>query len=179
MKKLVVPAILLTMIAACTQPAPPPPPPAVDAVGEANKTLVQKYTDAVVKGDTLSMASFLADSYKGYGPGLNDSTDRAKNIASWAKSWREEFASIDFDRAGMIAFNVPADGKFPGDWVAEWAFITVNYKNGNTPFKFWWHGVSRVKDGKIEVSRSFYNVNDFYDQHGFTVTPPPAPKKKK
>ena len=169
--------IHLFIIAACTKPAPPPPPAPVDSVGESNKALVQQYTDAAVKGDTVSMASFLADNYKGFGPGLNDSTDRAKNTASWSKNWREEFASIDFNRAGMIAFSVPADGKFPGDWVAEWAFITVNYKNGNTPFKFWWHGVSRVTNGKIDLSRSFYNVNDFYDQHGFTVTPPKPVKK--
>ncbi len=170
--------VLLFIIAACTKPAPPPPPTPVDSVGESNKALVQQYTDAIVKGDTASLGSFLADNYKGYGPGLNDSTDRAKEIANWARIWREEFASIDYNRAGIIAFTVAADGKFPGDWVSEWAVITVNYKNGNSPVKFWLNSVSRVKNGKIELSRSFYNVNDFFMQHGFKVTPPEAPKKK-
>ena len=174
MKKLVVPAMLLLTVVACNQQ---PAAPVVDTVGENNKAIVQKYSDAIVKGDTVGMEAFLADTYKGYGPGLTDSTDRAKEITGWKKSWREEFASIDFDRAGTIAFTVPTDGKYPGDWVAEWAFINVTYKNGTKPFKFWWHGVSRVKDGKIEVSRAFYNQNDYFTQHDFKVTPPEAPAK--
>lgn len=149
----------------------------MDTVGESNKAIVQQYTDAIVKGDTVSMGSFLADSYKGYGPGLNDSTDRASEITGWKNSWRNEFQSIQFDRAGMVAFNVPISGKFPGDWVADWGLINVTYKNGNKPFQFWWHGVSRVRDGKIELSRAFYNQNDFFTQQGFKVTPPEPPTK--
>jgi hypothetical protein len=129
------------------------------------------------KGDTSAMEAFLADNYRGYGPGLNDSTNRDQEINSWKRSWRNEFQSIEFNRAGTIAFTVPATGKFPGDWVAEWAFITVTYKDGKKPFQFWWHGVSRLKDGKIEVSRAFYNVNDFFTQQGYKVTPPEAPAK--
>ncbi len=176
MKKLFTPAILLVIVAACNQPAPPTAP-VVDTVGESNKAIVKQYTDAVVKGDTVAMASFLADNFRAYGPGSNDSTNLENHLKSWKKSWREEFASIDFQSAGLIAFNVPADGKYPGDWVADWAVITVNYKNGNKPVTFWFHDVNRVKDGKIELSRSFYNVNDFYTQHGFKVTPPEAPAK--
>ena len=173
MKKLFIPAMLLLTAVACNQPAAP----VVDTVGENNKVIVQKYSDAIVKGDTASLELYLADNYKGYGPGLTDSTDRAKEVSEWKRTWREEFASVDFDRAGTIAFTVPADGKFPGDWVADWALITVTYKNGNKPFKFWWHAVSRVKDGKIEVSRSFFNQNDYFTQRDFTVTPPAAPAK--
>jgi len=177
MKKLIVAAILGIVIAACTKPTPPPPAPAVDSVGEKNKALVAQYTDVVTKGDTTSMATFLAENFRGYGPLLNDSTDRAKEISNWSRSWKNEFSSIDFKRAGMIAFTNPANGPYPGDWIADWAVITVNYKNGYKPFTFWWHGVSRIKDGKIEVSRSFYNQNDFFTQQGFTVTPPKPAKK--
>ncbi len=176
MKKLVIPAILLAIVVACTKPEPPPPPaPVVDTVGENNKALISQYIDAIVKGDTSAIGNFLADSYKGYGPGLTDSTDRAKEITEWGSNWKNDFASIDFNRAGMIAFTVPAEGKFPGDWVSDWGLITVTYKNGLKPFSFWWNGVYRVKDGKIEVSRIFWNVNDFFIQQGYTVTPP---KKK-
>lgn len=172
MKKLFVEATLIVILAACTQPTPPPPAPVVDTVGETNKALITQYVDAIVKGDTSAIGNFLADSYKGYGPGLTDSTDRAKEIKDWGNSWKNDFSSIDFNRAGMIAFNVPADGKFPGDWVSDWGLITVNYKNGLKPFSFWWNGVYRVKDGKIEVSRAFWNENDYFKQQGFTVTPP-------
>ena len=179
MKNLFIPAMLLFIIAACSKPAPPPPPaaPPIDSVGENNKMVVQRFTDAVVKGDTAGIATFLTDNYKGYGPGLTDSTDRAKLVSEWSKNWKDTFASVDFKSAGKIAFTVPADGKYPGDWVADWAVITVNYKNGLKPVTFWWHSVYRVKDGKIEVSREFYNVNDFFTQHGYTITPPKAAKK--
>lgn len=176
MKKLFIPAILLFIAAACNQPAPPAAP-VVDTVGESNKVIVKQYTDAVVKGDTVAMASFLADNFRAYGPGSNDSTNLENHLKIWKKSWREEFASIDFQSAGLIAFNVPADGKYPGDWVADWALISITYKNGNKPFKFWWHGVYRMKDAKIELNRAFYNVNDFFTQQGFKVTPPEAPAK--
>jgi hypothetical protein len=178
MKKLIIPAIICIIIAACTQPAPPPPASLVDTVGENNKAVVQQYTDAVTKGDTVGMGSFLSDNYKGYGPGLNDSTDRAKTIANWSNNWKNEFASMAFDRATTTAFTIPADGKFPGDWVADWAYITVNYKNGNKPISFWFNGVYRLTNGKIDRSRAFYNVNDFFQQQGYVVTPPKAPAKK-
>jgi hypothetical protein len=179
MKKLFFVATLCIVIAACTKPAPPPPAPVIDSVGENNKALIARYTDVAVKGDTTTMSSFLTDNFKGFGPGLNDSTDHAIEISNWARSWRNEFSSIDFKRAGSIAFTNPADGNYPGDWVADWAVITVNYKDGKKPVTFWWHGVFRIKDGKIELSRTFYNVNDFFTQQGFTVTPPKAPAKKK
>ncbi len=169
--------ILLFIISACTKPAPPPLTPAVDSVGDKNKALIAQYTEVVVKGDTLAMSAFLADNFKGYGPLLNDSTDRAQEISIWSRSWKNEFSSIDFKRAGMIAFTNPANGPYPGDWISDWALITVNYKNGYKTFTFWWHAVSRIKDGKIELTRTFYNQNDFFTQQGFTVTPPKPAKK--
>lgn len=178
MKKLFIAVTLCIVIASCTKPAPPPPAPEVDSVGESNKALVARYTDAAVKGDTTGMASFLADNFKAFGPGLNDSTDRTQEISNWSKSWRNEFSSIDFKRAGSIAFTNPADGNYPGDWVADWAVVTVNYKDGKNTVTFWLHEVYRIKDGKIDLSRAFYNVNDFFTQQGYTITPPKAPKKK-
>lgn len=178
MKKLVLPLVLFIIIAACTKPEPPPPPaPPVDTVGVNNKAIVQQYTDAVVKGDTITMGSFLADNYKGYGPGLNDSTDRAKEIKEWTNQWKNDFASIDFNRATIQAFTIPEGQKFPGDWVSDWALITITYKNGLKPLTTWWNGVYLVKDGKIQASRAFWNVNDYFQQQGFTVTPPKPAKK--
>ncbi len=37
---------------------------------------------------------------------------------------------------------------------------------------FWWNGVFRVQDGKIQMSRGFFDVNDILVQQGFKITPP-------
>lgn len=174
MKMQIIPTVLAALIglAACTKPAP-----VVDTIGEQNKLVVQNYTDAVVKGDTSAIEGFLAGTYMAYGPALNDSTDRQQDIAEWKKNWREAWSSVDFDRAGTIAFTVPADGRFPGDWVSDWAKITVNYKNGSPSVTFWWNAVYLIKDGKIQIVRVFYDLNDILVQQGFKVTPPePAAK---
>lgn len=178
MKKPFIPAILLVILVSCTKPEPPPPPaPVVDTVGENNKAVVTQYTDAIVKGDTSAIGNFLSDTYRGFGPGLNDSTDRAKEIKEWGSNWKNDFASIDFNRATIQAFTIPEGDKYPGDWVSDWALITVTYKNGFKPFSFWFNGVYSVKDGKIQASRSFWNQNDYFTQQGFTVTPPKPAKK--
>lgn len=168
MKKTVIPVLLLLIIAACTQV----PTPVNDTIGENNKEVIRKYADAIVRGDTAAIGSFLADNYRGYGPGLNDSSNWEQEVNDWKKNWREEFASIKYERVGINAFTVAENSNLDGDWVADWAVITVTYKNGNKPVTFWWHGVSRVKEGKIDLSRSFFNINDFYTQQGYTITPP-------
>jgi hypothetical protein len=171
MKKMIFPAILLLALASCSKSAR-------DTVGEQNKTLVQKYVDAIVKGDTSNLESFLAAQFMGYGPAMKDSSDRQKEIDSFKKNWRDSWSSVKFDRAAIVAFTLPPGEKNPGDWVADWATITVNYKNAAPPVTFNWHGVSRVKDGKIERIFAFYDVNDILIQQGFTVTPPASKSVK-
>jgi len=171
MKKLILPAILLVGMASCNKPAP-----AVDTVGEQNKSLVQKYDEAIVTGDTSNLESFLAEKFMAYGPAMKDSSSRQQIVDIWKKNWRTTWASIKFDRDAILAFTIPPGEKHPGDWVADWAVITVNQKNGLPTVKFRWHTVFRVKDGKIDQSVGFYDLNDILVQQGFTITPP-APKK--
>jgi len=163
MKKMIFPAILLVALASCNKS---------NTVGEQNKALVQKYVEAIVNGDTSNLESFLADKFMGYGPATKDSSNRQQEIDSFKKNWRDSWSSVKFDRAAIVAFTLPPGEKNPGDWVADWATIAVNYKNGTSPVTFNWHGVSRVKDGKIERTFAFYDVNDILVQQGFTVTPP-------
>ncbi|HMI65790.1 MAG TPA: hypothetical protein VK517_07140, partial [Cyclobacteriaceae bacterium] len=68
MKKLIFPAIVLVGLASCSKPGPP-----VDTVGEQNKALVQKYSEAIVRGDTADLESFLSDDFRSSGPAMKDS----------------------------------------------------------------------------------------------------------
>ena len=87
MKRLPFPAfaIVILALASCKQAAP------VDTVGEQNKVLVKRYTDAVTSGDTASLTSFLADDFMAHGPAMKDSADRQKEVDNWKKNWAEEF----------------------------------------------------------------------------------------
>ena len=66
MKKMIAPAILIALaieVVSCS----PPKEYTVQRKPE-NEALVQKYIDAIVKGDTASIEGFLADNFMGYGP---------------------------------------------------------------------------------------------------------------
>jgi len=167
MKRLIFPAIVLVGLASCSKPGPP-----VDTVGEQNKALVQKYSEAIVRGDTADLESFLSDDFRSSGPAMKDSSNREQQVDSWKKNWRDSWASVNFDRQAMVAFTIPPGEKHPGDWVADWANITVKYKNRTPSATFFYHAVSRVKEGKIDRTIVYYNVNDILVQQGFTLTPP-------
>ncbi len=170
MQKLVAPACLVLGLASCLTPAAP-----ADTVGNQNKEVVMKFNDAAAKGDTASLEGFLAEKCMIYGPGLNDSINRQQEVDFWKKSWRTEFSSLTYDRAAIIAFTLPPDHKFPGDWVSDWGTWSIQYKNGSPNVSFAINVVAKVNDGKIEVARTFYDENDFFKQQGFTVTPPAVP----
>lgn len=166
MKKLLAPAILIAIvigIASCTSNEN------MVQRNPANEAIVQKYFDAVLKGDLAGMEALLADNYVEYGPAVKDSMDRATSIAEWKKSW-EGFSSIEYDRYAMLSSNVP-EGRVKGDWVFDWGRITANYKNGKQ-VTFDGHWVFKIENGKIAQQNNFYNVADILGQMNYTFTPP-------
>ena len=179
MRKLIIPALLVMGFASCNKPAPAVVVETpIDTLGEQNKAIAGKFADAGAKGDTVGLEAIMADDIKIYGPGLNDSITKVDEMKFWKNGWKNEWESLTFDRAAIVAFNIPAGEKFPGDWVSDWGKWTVKQKNGKPTVSFWWNGVFKVESGKITTARAFYNMNDFFQQEGYTVTPPKAVKKK-
>jgi hypothetical protein len=167
MKKLFIPAIFLIGLASCGKPAP-----VADTVSEQNKSLVQEYIDAIVKGDTANLESFLADKFMNYGPAIKDSSNRQQEVDGFKKNWRDSWAAVNFDQAAIHGFTLGPGEKNPGDWVAVWAHVTINYKKASPSVNFRWHSVYRVKENKIDLSIVFFDVKDIQVQQGFTFTPP-------
>ena len=128
-----------------------------------NEMLIMQFVDASIKGDFDEMRSLLADSFKLYGPALGDSTDAGGMIARDRKAWTEDFSSIAYDRYAILSVSMK-EGRVKGDWVLDWGKVTFNYKNGRTPVTFWYHCASRVKSGKIEIQRIFYDGVDIANQ---------------
>ena len=63
-------------------------------------------------------------------------------------------------------------GRVAGDWVLDWGKWTIHFKNGKPSDTVWFHAALRVKDGKINRRRNFYDVADMLEQQGFTFVPP-------
>jgi ketosteroid isomerase-like protein len=166
MKRLLAPAMLIAIaigIVSCT--------PNENTVqrNPGNEALVQKYFDAVLKGDITTMESLLADNYKEYGPAVKDSINRVTSLAEWTKTY-EGFSSIEYDRYAILSSTVP-EGRVKGDWVFDWGRVTANYKNGDQ-VTFDGHWVFKIENGKIVQQNNFYNVADILGQLKYTFTPP-------
>ena len=59
-----------------------------------------------------------------------------------------------------------------GDWVLNWALLTIKYKVGSVPVQLWVNAVYRIENGKIVQSRTFYNEADVLRQLRYMITPP-------
>ncbi|HEU5292390.1 MAG TPA: nuclear transport factor 2 family protein, partial [Cyclobacteriaceae bacterium] len=127
--------------------------------------------DAIVTGDTSAIDGLLADNFMDYGPGINDSLDRAATIAWYKNNWRNSWKSVNFDRYTMLSVSLK-DGKVPGDWVLDWGIVTVKHKDGTPDLKFQWHGVFRMENGKIAQANAFFDQSDILKQIGYKFVPP-------
>ncbi len=56
-----------------------------------------------------------------------------------------------------------------GDWVSNWAYCTITYKDGRGPVNFWVNAVYKIENGKIVKSRTFYNEADVLRQLGYKI----------
>lgn len=142
-----------------------------------NEAIVMKYFEAAIKSDFESMEEFLSEDFKQLGPAIKDSVDRATQVANWRKSWEEEFSSIAYDRFGILSTTV-AEGRVAGDWVLDWGKLTINYKNGKPSVTVWFHAALRLKNGKINRQRNFYDTGDVMSQQGFSFEPTKEEGKK-
>jgi len=139
--------------------------------GEEQIQLVENYLNALLGKDITTMESFLSDDYMGYGPAVNDSSDLAQTLENWKNNWHSLFTSIESERVHRI-FTNSGEGRAAGDWVSEWGIVTTNYIDGSESVTFWFNGVYRVTDGKIDRSRGFYDTGDIMAQQGFEFVPP-------
>ena len=130
--------------------------------------LALKYMEAVQNMDAATMESLLADNYMGYGPSVGDSI--SKEVAVWNFKYNAEnlYESFEYTRHKEIAVTVK-EGEAVGDWVLNWAYLTIKYKDGRGPINLWVNIVYRFEDGKIVHSRTFYNEADALRQLGYTI----------
>ncbi|WP_422358567.1 nuclear transport factor 2 family protein [Reichenbachiella sp.] len=133
-----------------------------EATQANNVKLIESYVAAVENNEYETMASLLADDYVGIGPSVKDTTSRSLALAAWKTNSSELYESIKYTKSRIFPITVK-DGDYPGEWVTNFALLTIKYKNGksvqllaNTSYK--------IKEGKITNSFTFYNEADALEQ---------------
>lgn len=156
-------ALVVIVLGACMSPESQQ-----HARNPVNEALVKAYVDAVIKADMQGMGDLMADNYRGYGPGIADSVNKTTELANWKRSTDSVYASVEYNRYGTLSTHVDS-GRVAGDWVFDWAQVTLNYRSGEPPVKYWSHAVFRIKDGKINLTRRFMDRYDILRQRGYTL----------
>ena len=147
--------------------------PSANKKESENLAIAEKYMAAVESKDAGAMEALLADNYMGFGPSVGDSTNKADAIASWEYNAENLYESIEYTRHKELAVTV-TEGEALGDWVLNWAYLTIKYKDGRGPVNVWVNAVYRIENGKIVQSRTFYNEADVLRQLGYQLLPPDA-----
>jgi hypothetical protein len=136
-----------------------------------NLAIAKKYMKAVETKNAAAMDSLLAVNYIGYGPSVGDSVNKKDAIDNWKYNAENLYESYEYTRHKNIAVTVK-EGEAIGDWVLTWAYLTLKYKDGRGPVHVWVNAVYKIENGKIILSRTFYNEADVLRQLGYTIEPP-------
>ena len=163
MKQFIVLVIAGICLVACTSPA--------EKKEKENLAIARKYMEAVETKNIGIMDSLLADNYMGYGPSIGDSINKEGAVLNMKFLMENLYESFEYTRHKEIAVTVK-EGDAMGDWVLNWAYLTIKYKDGRGPVNLWVNIVYRIENGKIVLSRTFYNEADVLRQLNYTIIPP-------
>ncbi len=126
---------------------------------------------AVESNDVAGMSNLLADNYIGYGPSVGDSTNKEDAIKNWKYNVENLYESIKYSRHFNIAVTVKeGEEALPGDWVSNWALLTIKYKDGRGPVNVYVNAIYKIDNGKIVLSRTIYNEADVLRQLGYNFS---------
>jgi hypothetical protein len=132
-----------------------------------NIAVTKRYMQAVETNNVAAMDSLLADNYMGYGPSVGDSVNKADALANWKYNAQNLYESVKYSRYQNIAVTTTEeDEALPGDWVSNWANVTIKYKDGRGPVNIMVNAVYKIENGKIVRSLTFYNEADAMRQLG-------------
>jgi len=145
--------------------------PSADNNKNENLAIVKKYMESVETNNAGTMDSLLADNYMGYGPSVGDSINKTDAIKNWKYNAANLYESIKYTRHQNIAVTVTEGDADPGDWVSNWAYLTIKYKDGRGPVNAWVNVIYKIENGKIARSRTFYNEADVMRQLNYEMVP--------
>lgn len=140
-----------------------------DQKNSENVKLVESYVKAVEAMDFDAMSDYLDENYLGMGPSYGDSITKPQAVESWKNNIENLYEKIEYTKSKFAAVSIP-DGDAKGDWVANWAELTITYKDGNSVILLA-NSNYKVENGKIIQSITFYNEADALRQLGYGFVP--------
>lgn len=134
---------------------------------ESDIKIVSDYVNSLIGGEIDKATAMLADNYKGYGPGPNDSSDFQKTTEIWKQnSTNQQNRKINFVAETFIVKS----GDLSGHWVSTWG--TYSFTENGKDVKFPYQYTAHVSNGKIDQDRIYYDQLYIVQALGYTVTPP-------
>ena len=137
---------------------------------DANIAVVKQYVEAVENLDYTAMESLLAENYEGYGPSAGDTISRDAAVENWKMNVADLYQKIEYTRSQFAGVTI-AEGPSQGDWVANWAEMKIEFKDGSS-VTTWANSNYLVENGKIVKSLTFYNEADVLRQLGYVFINP-------
>ena len=137
----------------------------------ANVALVEKYVKAVQELDYQTIEDVLDENYIGLGPSFGDTIRKPEVIETMKINFEYLYESIEYDKTRNIAVQIPS-GESAGNWVSNWAELTITYKEDQNQVRLWTNFVYQIENGKIVKSFAFYNEADAMDQLGYVFINP-------
>lgn len=145
--------------------------PNTEKIQNENIKLVKSYVKAVEDLDFNAMSNFLADDYLGMGPSYGDTIGKNAAIESWKSNVTNLYEKIHYNRSRFVAVTIP-DGENKGEWVGNWAELTIVYKNGRGTVTIWANTNYQVENSRIVKTITFYNEADALRQLGYKIVAP-------
>lgn len=157
MKKIFLAALMIGFFLSC---APNDP-------SKENVALIENYIEAVENLDYDAMDKILDETYIGIGPSRNDSINKEQAIINWKNNVAHLYEKISYSRSQNIAVKTNE-----GEWVSNWADLTIVYKDDQKEISILANTVYEIKNGKIIKSLTFYNEADALEQLGYVFINP-------
>jgi ketosteroid isomerase-like protein len=149
-----------------------PPPNYRDVVvdnpnAEADIAVVASFVNSLTSGDLVKAKALMAPGFTDHGPAGGESRTADEVLAGWKERY-----NIETNRKASFVtqtFRV-ASGDLKGDWVSMWGDYTFTTEGTTVTLPYQY--TARVKDGKIEMGRIYYDSLSVMKQLGYTLTPP-------
>ncbi len=135
-----------------------------------NIDIIKDYVKSVENLDYESMSYYLDENYLGMGPSYGDSVNKIEAVENWKWNVTNLYEKIHYERSRFASVIIP-EGENKGEWVANWAELSIVYKNDLGSAIIWANSNYLVKNGKIVRSITFYNEADALRQLGYIIKP--------
>ena len=130
--------------------------PTLDKLKDDNMALVNKYLSAIEDHDTVTMASLLSANYKGYGPSIGDSASKQEAMGNWKYNFDHYYDTVKYNRYQNVALTMTKESDVePGEWVSNWAYCAIKYKDGRGTIKLWITPFTKLKMAKSQKAGYF------------------------